>query len=37
MAETALRLVIAKTLLRLMPTTPTLMGRATRLAVQRVI
>jgi hypothetical protein len=37
MAETALRLVMAKALLRLMPTTPTLTGRATRLAVKKVM
>jgi hypothetical protein len=37
MAEAALRLVMAKALLRLMPTTPTLTGRATRLAVKKVM
>ena len=36
-AETALRLVMAKAFLRLMPTTPTLTGRATRLAVKTVM
>ena len=37
MAETVLRLVMAKALLQLMPTTPTLTGRATRLAVKTVM
>ena len=36
-AETALRLVMEKTLLRLMLTTPTLRGRATRLVVKKVM